>query len=79
MIISIKKQRANKDYICGLSGKKILKGEIYYRYFQKCYDVIDTTIVCEYAKNIVDEMWDACGNAIEEYLDKECFEYLLGN
>lgn len=29
MIINIKKQRANKDYICGLSGKKINKRDVY--------------------------------------------------
>lgn len=78
MIIEKKKLKARKEYICELSNKKILKGEFYYRYFQKIDDFVWTSIVSMYADNIVTEMYDCAGNAIEECLDKECFDYLLG-
>lgn len=76
MIISYKSHKARNPYKCELSGETIDKGSQYISVAQKVGDVFFSMKVCNNAWNVVLDMFDACGNTINECLDEDTYLYL---
>ena len=77
MIIFNKKRKARKEYTCDLSGNKISVGETYMSVSQTYEGKIFSIKVCMEAWSLVQSMEDACGNYIDELLDKDTYRDLL--
>lgn len=77
MIISHKERKARKEYKCDLSGKKIAVGKTYESVTQTYESKIFAIKVHADAWRFVQDMEDACGNRIDELLDKSTYRDLL--
>ena len=76
MIISNKIKKARKNYKCDLSGRMIEIGSKYVLVAQKVENEFFSIRVHSDAWALVMSMWDSAGNAIEECLDEETYNYL---
>ena len=77
MIVKVTKHKAQKPYKCDLSHKPINAGDEYYSIFQKFSDGTYFLKASKEAWELIESMWDACSNMIEEDgVDDEMYDYL---